>query len=75
MAETTNAMGTVKKKEDDDPLLADQSDGKPIYFQLYIIKPWLFGLYFRGNFGWKLWGYPMTKKMQFTFSPNPFRKV
>jgi len=49
-------------------------DGKPIYFQLYIIKPWLFGLYFRGNFGWKLWGYPMTEKMQFTFSPNPFRK-
>jgi len=50
-------------------------NGKPIYFQLYLVKPWLFGLYFRGNFGWKLWGYPTTEKMQFTFSPNPFRKI
>jgi len=50
-------------------------DGKPIFFQSYTVKPWLFGLYFRGNFGWKLWGMPTTDKMQFTFSPNPFRKV
>lgn len=50
-------------------------DGNPIYFQVYIVKPWLFGRYFRGNFGWKLWSMPTTEKMQFTFSPNPFRKA
>jgi len=50
-------------------------EGKPVYFQFYIVAPWLFGLYFRGNFGWKLWSYSTTEKMQLTFSPNPFRKV
>jgi len=50
-------------------------DGKPIYFQIYTIDPWWFGRYLRLNLGWKLWSMPTTEKMQFTFSPNPFRKV
>jgi hypothetical protein len=50
-------------------------NGKPVAFQIYTIKPWLFGRYFRGNFGWKLWSMPTTEKMQFTCSPSPFRKI
>ena len=50
-------------------------EGKPVYFQLYIVKPWWFGRYLRLNLGWKLWDMPTTDKMQFTFSPNPFRKM
>ena len=50
-------------------------DGQPIAFQIYIIKPLIFGRYFRGNFGWKLWDFPTPLPMQFTFSPNPFRTI
>ena len=50
-------------------------NGAPAYFQFYLIWPWSSTRYLRLNLGWKLWGYPTTDKMQFTFSPNPFRKI
>lgn len=50
-------------------------NGKPVYFQLYIVWPWCATRYLRLNLGWKLWSYPTLEKMQFTFSPNPFRKI
>lgn len=52
-------------------------EGKPVYFQSYTVKRWSNTRYMRINLGWKLWSFSdaPTKAMQFTFSPNPFRKL
>ena len=51
--------------------------GKVIAFQVYTVKPtsWYNSRYTRTNYGWKLWSFPTKEKIQFTFSPNPFRKI
>jgi len=50
-------------------------NGRPVYFQFYLVWPWCSTRYLRLNLGWKLWSMPTLDKMQFTFSPNPFRKI